>query len=132
VDGVGVGGGVVDQLVEQGHEVLDMQSGAGAVDSEHYLNARAEWYWALRERFEQGDIDIDPDDDDLAAQLGAVKYKYTSRGQVQIESKDDMRKRKLPSPDRADALMLTAAATPPPDTIVEDEEQARYSIGPRY
>jgi hypothetical protein len=80
------------------------------------------------ERFEQGDIDIDPDDDDLAAQLGAVKYKYTSRGQVQIESKDDMRKRKLPSPDRADALMLTAAATPPPDTIVEDEEQAGYSI----
>jgi hypothetical protein len=128
VDGVGVGGGVVDQLVEQGHEVLDMQSGAGAVDSEHYLNARAEWYWALRERFEQGDIDIDPDDDDLAAQLGAIKYKYTSRGQVQIESKDDMRKRKLPSPDRADALMLTAAATPPPDTIIEDEEQAGYSI----
>jgi hypothetical protein len=130
VDGVGVGGGVVDQLVEQGHDVVDMQAGAAAADSEHYLNARAEWYWALRERFEQGDIDIDPDDDDLAAQLGAVKYKYTARGQVQIESKDDMRKRGLPSPDRADALMLTAATGPVTDDVFEDEEAMELEISP--
>jgi hypothetical protein len=124
VDGVGVGGGVVDQLAEQGHAVVDMQAGAAALDSERFANARAEWYWALRERFEDGDIDIDPDDDDLAAQLGAVKYKYTSRGQVLIESKDDMRKRKLPSPDRADGLMLTAVAdVAPPEEVYEDEEQ---------
>jgi hypothetical protein len=122
VDGVGVGGGVVDQLVEQGHDVVDMQAGAAAIDSEHFANARAEWYWGLRERFEAGDIDLDPADDDLAAQLGAIKYKITSRGQVQIESKDDMRKRGLPSPDRADALMLTAAAPAMPDQIVEDED----------
>jgi len=133
VDGVGVGGGVVDQLAEQGYDVVDMQAGAGAVDNEHYLNARAEWYWALRERFEQDDIDIDPDDDELAAQLGAIRYKYTSRGQVQIESKDDMKKRKLPSPDRADALMLTAVADLiVPDGVVEDDEDADFSIGARY
>ena len=131
VDGVGVGGGVVDQLVEQGQDVLDMQAGAGAVDNEHFLNARAEWYWALRERFEQGDVDLDPDDDDLAAQLGAMKYRYTSRGQVQIESKEDMKKRGLPSPDRADAVMLTAAATPPPAEVLEDPEDDDYAIS-RY
>lgn len=123
VDGVGVGGGVVDQLVEQGHDVLDMQSGAGAQDPEHFLNARAEWYWAVRERAEQGDLDIDPNDDDLAAQLGSIRYKYTARGQVQIESKDEARKRGLPSPDRADTLMLTSAAPPPPDEIVDDEDE---------
>lgn len=129
VDGVGVGGGVVDQLVEQGHDVLDMQAGARAADSEHYLNARAEWYWGLRERFERGDVDLDPADDELAAQLGALKYKFTSRGQVQIESKDDMRKRGLPSPDRADAVMLTVAAAPPPRVIVEEyESDEDYSI----
>lgn len=129
VDGVGVGGGVVDQLVEQGYDVVDMQAGAGAADREHFLNARAEWYWALRDRFEQGDIDIDPDDDDLAAQLGAMRYKYTSRGQVQIESKDEMRKRKLPSPDRADALMLTAVANLiVPDEVYEDDEDADFAI----
>jgi hypothetical protein len=127
VDGVGVGGGVVDQLVEAGHDVSDMQAGAAALDSEHYLNARAEWYWALRQRFEAGDMDIDEADDQLAAQLGAMKYRYTARGQVQIESKDEMRKRGLPSPDRADAVMLTAAMTLPTDTF-EDEDLAEYSI----
>lgn len=130
VDGVGVGAGVVDQLVEQGVDVLDMQSGAAAQDPEHFANARAEWWWAVRERFEQGDIDIDPADEDLAAQLGAIRYKYTARGQVLIESKDEMRKR-LPSPDRADALMLTAAAPPPPEQIVEDDD-AEVRIGPSY
>jgi hypothetical protein len=124
VDGVGVGGGVVDQLVEQGYDVLDMQSGGAAVDSEHYVNARAEWWWALRERMEAGDLDIDPDDDDLAAQLGTIRYKYTARGQVQIESKDDLRKRALPSPDRADTLMLTAAARPVVDQVVDDEDES--------
>lgn len=123
VDGVGVGGGVVDQLVEQGWAVVDMQAGAAAIDSKHFANARAEWFWGLRQMFEDGDIDIDPDDDELAAHLGALKYKYTSRGQVLIESKDDMRKRGLPSPDRADALMLAAA-----HVLEIDESQQDHPI----
>jgi hypothetical protein len=122
VDGVGVGGGVVDQLIQLGHDVVDMQAGAAAVDSEHFLNARSEWWWAVRELFEQGGIDLDPNDDDLAAQLGAIKFKFTARQQIQIESKADMKKRGLPSPDKADALMLTAASTPLPDQILEEEE----------
>lgn len=135
VDGVGVGGGVVDQLAEQGWHVLDMQAGAAPVDTERFLNARAEWYWGLRERFEQGGIDLDPDDDETAAQLGSLKYKFTSRGQVQIESKDDMRKRGLPSPDRADTLMMAFAAEPPAtgDVVTEDdldEELAGFGISP--
>lgn len=135
VDGVGVGGGVVDQLAEQGWPVIDMQAGSRAMDSERFVNARAEWYWGLRERFEQGDIDIDPDDDDLAAQLGALKYKYTSRGQVQIESKDEMRKRGLPSPDRADGLMLAYGHVDPNlgevfDADDFDDELADFTVAP--
>lgn len=122
VDGVGVGSGVVDELLEAGHDVVDMQSGAGALDSEHFANARAEWWWGLRQRFEDGDVDLDAADDELASQLGAVKYKYTARGQVLIESKDDMRKRGLPSPDRADAVMLAKARVPPPDQILDDDD----------
>lgn len=122
VDGVGVGGGVVDQLAELGWPVLDLQAGARALDPERFINARAEWYWGLRQRFEQGDIDLDPDDDDLAAQLGALRFKHTSRGQVQIESKDDMRRRGMPSPDRADALMLAYAYVPDAGAVYEPEE----------
>jgi hypothetical protein len=77
-------------------------------------------------------MDLDPADDDLAAQLGAIKYKFTSRGQIQIESKDDMKKRGLPSPDRADALMLTAGAVAPMDQVVEDPEHDEYTIGAAY
>lgn len=132
VDGVGVGGGVVDRLVEQGYNVVDMQAGAAPMDSEHFINARSEWFWSLKERMEAGDADIDPDDEDLAAQLGSLKYKYTSRGQVQVESKDDLRKRKLPSPDRADTMMLASAHVPTTDVVVEDEvfddESDEYAI----
>lgn len=108
VDGVGVGGGVVDQLTEQGFGALDMQAGAKAQDPERFVNSRSEWAWAMRERLESGDIDLDPADEDLAAELGAFKYRYNSRGQIVIESKDEMRKRGLPSPDHADAAILTA------------------------
>jgi hypothetical protein len=112
VDVVGVGAGVADQLIERGVTVVEMNSGAAPLDPEQFLNARAEWWWGLRERFEQTAIDIDPDDDDTAAQIGSVKYKFTSRGQVQIESKDDMKKRGLPSPDRGDTAMMAFAHVP--------------------
>lgn len=121
VDGDGVGGGVVDELAEQGEPVVEMRSGVRAYDPETFLNARAEWYWGLRQRFEDGDIDLDPDDDELASQLAQLKYRYTSRGQVVIESKDDMRKRGVPSPDRADAVMMAFALVvdPPDEGLVE-------------
>lgn len=133
VDGVGIGAGVVDQA--RGIlpiPVLDMQPGQAALDSERFANARAEWWWGLRQRFEAGDIDLDPHDDELAAQLGSIKFKYTPRGQVLIESKDDMRKRGLPSPDRADALMMAYAHIPDGlGRIVEDDldDDGEYSIG---
>ena len=111
VDGVGVGGGVVDMLRAAGVPVADLQAGSGATDSERFKNARAEWYWGLRERFEAGDIDLDPNDDELASQLASIQFSYTARGQIVIESKDDMAKRGMPSPDRADALMLAFATT---------------------
>ena len=59
-----------------------------------------------------------PNDDELAAQLAALRYAYTSRGQILIESKDDMKKRGMPSPDRADAVMLAAAKVNLPDSSV--------------
>jgi hypothetical protein len=58
-------------------------------------------YWTLRERLEQDEVDSDPDDDKLAAQLGSIKWGIASRGRIKIESKDDMRKRGLPSPHHA-------------------------------
>lgn len=117
VDGAGVGGGVVDQLAEKNIPVADMQPGQAASDGERFFNARAEWYWGLRERFEAaytegivaGSIAINPAEDELAWQLAAIKYKIDPRGRTQIESKDDMSARGVPSPDDADAVMMACA-----------------------
>lgn len=112
VDEIGVGAGVVDALkAAKCPNVEGVNVGTAARDNERFLNLRAEMFWALRERFREGDIAI-PKDDLLYSQLCGLKYKYTTSGKVQIESKDDARKRGEPSPDRADALALAFA----PDT----------------
>jgi hypothetical protein len=99
---VGVGAGVYDRLIELGLPVTPYNGGEAPFDNERFVNARAEDYWNLRELFENGEIDIDELDDKLAAQLGSIKWGVDSRGRIRIESKDDMRKRGMPSPDRAD------------------------------
>jgi len=109
VDVIGVGSGVADRLKEQEYAVAEMNGAEKPRDTKSYQNARAEWYWLLRERFRTGEIAIDPDDDVLAGQLASMKYKYMSNGKLLIESKDDMKARGLPSPDRADALMYAFA-----------------------
>jgi hypothetical protein len=44
------------------------------------------------------------------AQFAALQYGFTSQGQLKVESKEEMRDRGVPSPDRADALALAFAA----------------------
>jgi phage terminase large subunit len=97
---------VLDRLGERNLPVTGFNGGATADDPEKFVNARAESYWHLRELFEQGEIDLDPDDDELAAQLCAIKWDVDSRGRVRVERQKEMRRRGLPSPDRADAVAM--------------------------
>jgi hypothetical protein len=53
-----------------------------------------------------------PNDALLLRQLGEIRYRYDSRGRLKLESKDDLKKRGQPSPDRADALALAFAPLP--------------------
>ncbi|MCK9592329.1 MAG: hypothetical protein M0Q91_10025 [Methanoregula sp.] len=110
IDSVGIGAGVYDRLNEQNLPVMEMQAGGISSDPERYANLRAEWWWGLRQRFEDGDIDIE-DDEEMISQLANIKYKVTSKGQILIESKDDMKKRGMSSPDEADALMMVFGAS---------------------
>ena len=106
VDEIGVGGGVIDNLKENtDFNVLPFNSAKRSPDPESYTNARAHAFDGIRQRFEDGDISI-PNDPQLVSELAAITYKYTSRGQLQIESKDAMRSRGMKSPDRADALII--------------------------
>lgn len=112
IDEIGIGAGVVDRGVEQGFPFEGVNVGCAAKDTEHYINLRAELYWLLRERFESGEVDLDADDEDTAGELVELKYQRMSNGKIKIESKDEMAKRGVPSPNRAEAVML-AFADPP-------------------
>ena len=105
VDEIGVGAGVVDRLRELDLPVTGINVGRPARQRKLFANLRAEGYWHLYELFGQSELSI-PNDAELAGQLSSLRYSYNSRGQLLIESKDDARSRGLPSPDKADAMML--------------------------
>jgi len=74
-----------------------------------YLNLRAELWFKIKDWFIQRDCKI-PDDDEFVNELASPGYKYTSSGKIKIESKEEMRKRGIKSPDKADAFALTMAS----------------------
>lgn len=108
VDSAGIGYYMAQHLRDQGFNVREVNVGEKANDSEKFANLKAELYWGLRMRFQSGDVN--GLDDDLAiSQLAGIRYGHNSRGQVQIESKDDARKRGVKSPDRGEGIMLCFA-----------------------
>lgn len=110
IDVTGIGAGVFDRLREQGANATPFTSAARAFNPTRFANRRAEAFWQLREALEAGDLDLDPHDDRLANELGALRWKVDSGGRILIESKDAMRARGLPSPDRADAVAMALSA----------------------
>ena len=111
VDADGLGAGVYDRLIELGHSVGEIRGGKAATEPDDFINARSECVLESSgaQCFERGDINIDPHDDQLAKQLGDIKWRMTSKGRIAVETKDEMRKRGVPSPDRADALAYAFA-----------------------
>ncbi len=105
VDEVGLGAGVVDNLRDLGIPARGVNGASEAMRERACANLRAEGYWTLARRFETRNIRI-PHDAELMAELASLRYRFNSRGKVLMESKEDMKRRGLPSPDKADALML--------------------------
>lgn len=128
VDDTGVGGGVTDLLRAQVREaeyniaVVACINNAKANDSETYDEWGSEAHFNLRDRFVDGEIQMD-NDDDLLAQVTSRKYRITSKGKFKVESKDEMKKRGLRSPDRADALVLAFA-----NVSVSETTASAYNI----
>jgi hypothetical protein len=100
----GAGSGVIDRLRQLSFEVTEVAF-AGKPSDPRFLNKRAEIWWAVKEWLSSGGC-IAPNTS-LKQDLAAPTYFYNTQGKIQIESKDDIKKRGLPSPDLADALALT-------------------------
>lgn len=109
IDSIGIGAGVVDRLHELGytHIVEGVNVARRASEPDKYKNLRAELWCMMRDWLIQ-DMDVEiPDSDELQTDLCSLGYKYDSSDRLQIESKEDAKKRGLLSPDTSDALMLT-------------------------
>lgn len=123
IDDVGVGGGVVDRLKQLRYEeVIPVNAGHKPRDETHYFNKRAEMYGRLAEWLHQAGC-IPADDQDLADDLVAVQYRMTGKTQIQLERKEDMKKRGEASPDSADALALTFAQEIAPPKLIPQWKQ---------
>ena len=109
VDSIGVGGGVVDRLRELGAPVRGINVGEAPAMGNTYMNLRAELWFKTKGWLEDRSCKL-PNDDQLLAELTSIRYAFTPGGKMKAESKDDMRKRGLKSPDLADALCLTMAS----------------------
>jgi hypothetical protein len=94
-------------------------------------NRRAELYMHLRtallDRFKL------PDRDDIQSDLCSFGYKFNSQGLLVLESKQDLKKRGIPSPDCADAIALTFCDGP--DGLVRSKNfyrKIKYEMAGAY
>ena len=98
VDEIGIGAGVVDRLRELKCPAVGVNVASAPLEPERYTNLRTELWWNLREllnpnpRANPNPIALPPDDE-LLADLTNVKYRMDSRGRMQLESKDEIKKR---------------------------------------
>lgn len=120
VDSIGLGAGVCDRLRELGLPARGINVSESPSLGATYMNLRAELWFRLKAWLEARDCKI-PKDEALFGELVAPRYAFTSSGKMKVEAKDEMRRRGLPSPDRADAVCLTLAT---------DAATALYGAGP--
>ena len=108
VDCTGVGSGVADRLIELGYPVNRIHFGERAIQDEIYGIRRDEMWGEMRDWLMDKPAAI-PEDTRLMADLTGPQHSYDSSRRLKLESKEQMKKRGLKSPDRADALALTFA-----------------------
>ena len=112
IEGTGIGAGVIDQLRALGYKIIEVHPGAAATRHDLYVNRRAEYFSEFRDWvYDDGCL---PNDPKLRAEMLGMMYSLDRHAQrVKIEAKEDMKKRGLSSPDRADMLALTFAVKIP-------------------
>jgi hypothetical protein len=106
-----------------GDVIVSVNGGATPLDGKRYVNKRAEMWSEMKQWLIDRPCQI-PDNDSLHADLCCVKYKYDSNSRLQLEKKEDMKRRGIRSPDEGDALALTFAF---PNTAFGDSKAEQYS-----
>jgi hypothetical protein len=107
IDSIGVGWGIASMLRTRlpALRLIDVNVAEVASEDTRFFRLRDELYWRVRERFESRVLSV-PDDPILLGEATSIKYEEPN-GVIKIESKKDMRRRGVKSPNRFDALCLT-------------------------
>jgi len=102
----GRGEGVIDRLRQLGHSVVEVNFG-GKPSSGRYANKRAEM-WDLMATWVRAGGML-PNDVELKTDMCVPTFRMSAADKMELESKEDIKKRGMKSPDIADALALTFA-----------------------
>jgi len=120
VDVGGIGAGVYDNLQAASGEltlnVIGVNFGARADEETLYVDKAAEMWWQLREELRLGTFQTLPGDEQIA-QMTSRKCALDRKGRIQLEKKDELRRRGLPSPDQVDSLVLAREAQRQHDSL---------------
>lgn len=114
IDDTGVGGGVTDEMIAKGYNVVPINFGAKASNPDKYPNLISEAWFYLQSIIDQISI---TNDKDLLVELSNREWKMDSKGRRGVENKDDYKKRGFRSPDLADATILCFYTPPEPPKI---------------
>lgn len=109
-DADGLGLPMLQRIQEVGWRINEFHGGSKPRFEEWYRNAVAEAWGEGANKIKRCEIRL-PNDPDLKAQILGRKCKRNSSGKLELESKEDMKKRGLSSPDEADAVF--GAMMPP-------------------
>lgn len=118
VDGDGIGGGVIDVMrgddwfqgwmkQNTARRLTEFHGGIAPIDGFMYFNYIANMWGLMRAWLAVGSI---PDDPELEADLTGREYGFSNKNQIQLEKKEDMKKRGLASPDTSDVLAMSFCA----------------------
>jgi hypothetical protein len=116
IDEIGIGAGVVDWLHKHNfRDIFGVNVALAASDLAKYDRLRDELWLRVREKCMKGlysfptklTVDGIPMGQELAEELAAPRYDFNAHGGYKVESKKDMKKRGVASPNIADALCLT-------------------------
>lgn len=109
VDVIGLGAGVVDRLSELGLPVrgINVAETPAFDPNGQYERLRHELWGKGKAWLEARDCRLANTEDFY--ELAVPRYSFLSNGKMKVESKKDMAKRGVPSPNIADAFLLTLA-----------------------
>lgn len=123
----GMGRPIIDRMSEMGWDINRVNNGAAPID-DRFFNRGAEMWYEGCAKIARGEV-ILPDDKTLKAQLCSRKAIPRSDGKIQAEKKEDLKKRGVTSPDRADAVLGALCHTEAKVEIYNDPLQRPFEPG---